>query len=258
VEPEDRAPAEREPSRQEGESGPEEVDRGPGVVRHVWEWSRSLLLAVLLFILVRSVGVEAFKIPTGSMEGTLLVGDFLLVNKAAYGARIPGTSLHLPALSEPARGDVIVFNPPHEPDKNYVKRLVGLPGDTLWMEDKVLFVNGEEVEEPYVRHVDAVGDAVHPDMDWQANHLIASQPGQLGRYHPSRDSWGPLVVPEGRFFVLGDNRDNSEDSRYWGFVDRELLRGRPWIVYYSSSRREREAEGWWRGIRWSRLGHRIR
>jgi len=229
--------------------------RGRAVLRHTWEWGRSLVLAVLLFIVVRSMGVEAFKIPTGSMEGTLLVGDFLLVNKAIYGPRLPGTDLRLPALAEPDRGEVIVFNPPHEPEKNYVKRVVGLPGDTLFMQDKVLFVNGGELDEPYARHIDAVGDAVHPDMDWQANHLIAARPG---RYHPSRDTWGPLVVPQGSFFVLGDNRDNSEDSRYWGFVERDQLRGRPWIVYYSANRWARGDEGWLESIRWDRLGHRIR
>lgn len=228
----------------------------PAPLRHAWDWGRSLLLAVLLFILVRSMGVEAFKIPTGSMEGTLLVGDFLLVNKAVYGPRVPGTDIRLPALSEPDRGDVIVFNPPHEPEKNYVKRVVGLPGDTLSMRDKVLVVNGDELEEPYARHIDRVGDAVHPDMDWQANHLIAAGPAV--RYHPSRDTWGPLVVPEDSYFVLGDNRDNSEDSRYWGFVERDRLRGRPWIVYFSADRWGRGEEGWLQSIRWGRLGHRIR
>jgi signal peptidase I len=200
------------------------------------------------------MGLEAFKIPTGSMEGTLLVGDFLLVNKAVYGARIPGTDIRLPAFREPTRGDVVVFSPPHEPGKNYVKRLVGLPGDTLEMEDKVLMVNGRPHPEPYARYIDTRGDAVHPDMEWQAGHLVASP----SRYMPSRDTWGPIVVPEGGFFMLGDNRDNSEDSRYWGFVSRDEIRGRPWRVYYSvEATRE---EGWnpLRGVRWDRLGHAIR
>ena len=248
TEPEDRPSIDGLP---EGTQRP----RVQALLRYAWEWGRSLALAVLLFILVRSMGVEAFKIPTGSMEGTLLVGDFLLVNKAIYGPRLPGTDIRLPALAEPERGEVIVFNPPHEPEKNYVKRVVGLPGDTLFMKDKLLFVNGAEVAEPYARHIDAVGDAVHPDMDWQANHLIASQPG---RYHPSRDSWGPLVVPKESFFVLGDNRDNSEDSRYWGFVERDRLRGRPWIVYYSANRWGLGDSGWLESVRWDRLGRRIR
>jgi signal peptidase I len=213
-----------------------------------------VVVALVLFLLVRSMGLEAFKIPTGSMEGTLLVGDFLLVNKAVYGARIPWTDVRLPALRQPERGDVVVFHPPHEPGKNYVKRLVGLPGDTLEMRDKILLVNGVPQEELFARHIDVRGDAVHPDMDWQAGHLVASPTP----YAPSRDTWGPIVVPEDRFFMLGDNRDNSEDSRYWGFVDRDEIRGRPWIVYYSVDPSQGETWRLFRGVRWSRLGHLVR
>ena len=104
--------------------------------RWVWEWTKSILVAFSLFVLIRTFLVEAFRIPTGSMENTLLVGDFLLVNKAVYGAEIPGTSLRLPAFDQPRRGDIVVFVPPHEPDKNYVKRLVGLPGDELEIDRK--------------------------------------------------------------------------------------------------------------------------
>jgi signal peptidase I len=232
-------------------------------VKFLWDWTRSLALAFLLFLAVRAVGIEAFKIPTSSMEHTLLVGDFLLVNKAVYGARIPGTNYTLPALEEPERGDVIVFNPPHEPEKNYVKRLVGVPGDTLEMREKVLYRNGSPVEEPYARYIDETGDAVHPAMDWQGSHLVASPNRSYGTrrgygYHPSRDTWGPIVVPEHSYFVLGDNRDNSEDSRYWGFVDRDAIRGRPWIVYYSFDRREGEPMPWVNSVRWARLGEAIR
>lgn len=243
---------ERNDQAQESNSGP--VDGAGRVLRAVWEWSRSVLVALLLFLLVRSMGLEAFKIPTGSMEGTLLIGDFLLVNKAVYGARIPGTDIQLPAFDAPERGDVVVFHPPHEPGKNYVKRLVGLPGDTLEMRGKVLFLNGVTQDEPYARHIDVRGDAVHPDMDWQAGHLVASP----GRYVPSRDTWGPIVVPHDQYFVLGDNRDNSEDSRYWGFVEREQIRGRPWIVYYSAKPSSEEAVRFFRDVRWSRVGHLIR
>ena len=224
------------------------------MIRVAWEWLRSLAVALVLFLLVRSMGLEAFKIPTGSMEGTLLVGDFLLVNKAAYGATLPGTDVRLPALAEPDRGDVVVFHPPHEPGKNYVKRLVGVPGDTLEMRDKVLLVNGVAQEEAYARYIDVRGDAVHPDMEWQAGHLVASP----GRYAPSRDTWGPIVVPEERYFVLGDNRDNSEDSRYWGFVERDQIRGRPWIVYYSVDPAAEAELPFFGSVRWSRLGHVIR
>lgn len=225
-------------------------------LRVAWEWTRSLAIAFILFVTIRAVGVEAFKIPTSSMERTLLVGDFLLVNKGIYGAQIPGTELRLPAFAEPSRGEVIVFNPPHEPSKNYVKRLVGMPGDTLEMRDKVLYVNGRPLEEPYAKHIDNAGDAVHPGMTWQRGHLVASP--MAGRYQPSRDTWGPLGVPEGSYFVLGDNRDNSEDSRYWGFVDRDAIRGRPWVVYYSYDRAESEPVPWVNSVRWSRVGWVIR
>jgi signal peptidase I len=244
--PESESGAVPDPSAQAGER--------PTAFGTAWDWTRSVALAFILFLAVRTFGVEAFKIPTSSMENTLLVGDFLLVNKAVYGAEIPGTGLRLPALREPRRGDVIVFNPPHEPDKNYVKRLVGLPGDTLEMHDKVLHLNGAPIPEPYARYIDRAGDAVHPGMDWQSHHLIAST--RRG-YHPSRDNWGPLVVPDGEFFVLGDNRDNSEDSRYWGFVDRTAIRGRPWFVYYSFEAAAPVQAPWARAVRWTRIGHPI-
>jgi signal peptidase I len=231
----------------------ERAGRGP--LATAWEWTKSIAVAFVLFLLVRTFIVEAFKIPTSSMENTLLVGDFLLVNKAVYGAEIPGTHLHLPALEAPQRGDVIVFIPPHDPTKNYVKRLVGVPGDTLQMKEKHLYVNGSLVKEPYVRYIDRTGDAVHPDMRWQSNHLLA---GPARSYHPTRDNWGPIVVPDGDYFVLGDNRDNSEDSRYWGFVPRDAIRGRPWVVYYSFDPNADVPFPWLRSIRWDRLGERIR
>ena len=224
--------------------------------RVAWEWTKSVLVALLLFLVIRTIGVEAFKIPTSSMENTLLVGDFLLVNKALYGARIPGTERHLPGYASPRRGEVIVFNPPHDLSKNYVKRLVGLPGDTLEMKSKQLYVNGTARSEPYVRHMDRVRDAIHPGMSWQLRHLHAEFPSS--RYRPSRDTWGPIVVPDNQYFVLGDNRDNSEDSRYWGFVDRDAIRGRPWFVYYSFDPSAAESLTWARDIRWDRIGGLIR
>ena len=162
-----------DPVNEPHESSEQSLDRSSALLL-VREWTRSLLVAFVLFLLIRAFVVEAFKIPTSSMENTLLVGDFLLVNKAIYGAELPGTWLRLPAFHEPGRGDVVVFNPPHEPDKNYVKRLVGLPGDTLQMRDKVLFLNGQPVEEPYARYIDRNGDAVHPRMRWQRGHLVAN------------------------------------------------------------------------------------
>ncbi len=233
---------------------PPRAGRG-GLVAALWDWTRSILIAFVLFVVVRTFLVDAFKIPTSSMENTLLVGDFLLVNKAVYGAEIPGTDITLPAFDEPSRGDVVVFHPPHQPAKNYVKRLVGLPGDTLEMRDKAVFLNGDRLDEPYARYIDRRGDAVHPDMNWQSNHLIA---GPTPEYHPTRDNWGPIVVPPSGFFVLGDNRDNSEDSRYWGFVPRASIRGRPWFVYYSLETGSGRASAWLSSVRWRRIGNRIR
>ena len=215
------------------------------------DWTRSIAIALVLFLVVRTFLVEAFKIPTSSMENTLLVGDFLLVNKAVYGSRVPGTQIRVAALKEPARGDVVVFHPPHEPEKNYVKRVVGIPDDTLEMRGKQLYRNGGPVNEPYARHQDDRGDTVHPDMHWQSGYLIASPPP---RYHPTRDNWGPLVVPPASYFVLGDNRDNSEDSRYWGFVSRDEIRGEPWLVYYSFIQSAATPLPWMRRVRWGRMG----
>lgn len=237
-----------------GSAGPPDPPALRRLLVAVWDWSRSLALALVLFLAVRAFVVEAFRIPTASMEGTLLVGDFLLVNKAVYGSEIPGVGVSLPAFAEPGQGDVVVFTPPHEPGRSYVKRVVGLGGDTLQMKDKALFLNGRRVHEPYARHEDGAGDAVHPAMRWQARHLAGAPPA---RYHPTRDNWGPLVVPAGHLFVLGDNRDNSEDSRYWGFVPRSAVRGRPWFVYYSFDAADPEPWPWLRGIRWERIGDAI-
>jgi len=170
--------------RQEGSS---EVSKGYG--RITWEWTRSILIAAVLFLGVRAFLVEAFKIPTSSMEGTLLVGDYLLVNKAVYGAEVPLLGLRLPAWREPSRGEVVVFHPPHDLDLNYVKRVVGVPGDTLEMKDKTLYVNGREMEENYVRHIDRSSDATHSDMRWQRNHLLA---GRVDREQPYGEKRGHL------------------------------------------------------------------
>lgn len=225
--------------------------RGISVIRWTWEWVKSLTIAFALFLLIRTFAIEAFRIPTASMERTLLVGDFLLVNKAVYGAQVPGTPVRLPAFGEPRHGDVVVFTPPHEPTKNYVKRLVGLPGDTLYMRDKVLFRNGEKVQEPYAQHADPL-DMHDPRMRWQLDYL--TRPADRMHYRPTRDQWGPIVVPEGRYFVLGDNRDDSEDSRYWGLVDELTLKGKPLFVYYSFNASPLSQVPWITEIRWDRIG----
>lgn len=244
-------PQEHREEPSQGPDAPRTRSMAASAGRWVWEWVKSLVIAFFLFLVIRTFAVEAFRIPTGSMESTLLVGDFLLVNKAVYGAQVPGTGMRLPAFGGPDRGDIVVFTPPHEPDKNYVKRLVGLPGDTLLMRDKVLLVNGAPVPEPYAQHLDPL-DMHAPGMRWQLDHLI--EPAERMTYRPTRDNWGPIVVPQTRFFVLGDNRDDSEDSRYWGFVDATSVKGKPLFVYYSFNPRTLRAVPWLTEIRWDRIG----
>jgi signal peptidase I len=219
---------------------------------------RSLGMALVLFLLIRTFFLEAFQIPSGSMERTLLVGDFLFVNKAAYGAQIPGTDARLPGYATPARGDVIVFTFPRNPAHHYVKRVVGAPGDTLAMVGGKVFRNGAPLWEPYVQRTDPGHDLHTPEFNWQREHLARRTPEAARRYHPTRDTWGPLVVPRDKYFVLGDNRDNSSDSRYWGFVDAVAVRGRPLVVYFSYDREASDPLPWLTDIRWSRLGQVIR
>lgn len=233
------------------------VNRSKGrVLRVVWEWAKSFQVAILVFLFVRAFIVEAFKIPSGSMERTLLVGDFLLVNKLVYGAEVPFTGKRLPALREPRLGDVVVFQWPSDPTKNFVKRLVGMPGDTLAMEDGQLVRNGRVVRESYVVHTDPGMDPAADDFRWQRDHLVRTAQASPG-YHPSRNNWGPIVVPRKSYFMLGDNRDNSLDSRYWGFVPDSLIRGRPLVVYYSFQPDSGAHTAWLSRVRWHRLGSRV-
>lgn len=225
-------------------------------LRLLWEWAKSFQIAIVVFLLVRAFLVEAFKIPSGSMEGTLLVGDFLLVNKLVYGAEVPFTEKRLPALRQPDRGDVVVFQWPQDPSKNFVKRLVGLPGDTLAMANGVLVRNGERVIEKYVRHTEPGIDPAGEEFTWQRDYLVRTARASTA-YHPSRNNWGPIVVPPRHYFMLGDNRDNSLDSRYWGFVPDTLVRGQPLIVYYSYEPDTGRRAPFLSRIRWHRLGERV-
>jgi len=212
--------------------------RGPAPERFSsgWfvDWAKTLVFAAIIFLVFRTFLLATFVITSGSMEETLLVGDFLLVNKVSLGSQVPGTALRIPGYTEPRFGDIIVFRADHAPGLDIIKRTVGLPGDTLWMTDKVLFRNGERVDEPYVVHDPRQPDASDPSMAWQLEHLApGTDPSQ---YHPTRDNWGPVVIPPKRFFMLGDNREQSLDSRYWGLVERRKMKGKPLFIYYSYDR----------------------
>jgi signal peptidase I len=224
----------------------------------IWQWAQTFAIAVIVFFFLRAFVIEAFKIPSGSMESTLMPGDFLLVDKLVYGVDIPFTSLRIPGWRTPQRGDVIVFQYPLEPAKTYVKRLVGVPGDTLSMREGALYRNGVEVREPYVVHSDSTGDPSNEQFRWQRTYMVRTAEAAPFSDRPTRNNWGPLVVPAGKYFALGDNRDNSEDSRYWGFVPSENVRGRPVVIYYSYAPDSTSAYGWLPGVRWQRLGARVR
>jgi len=222
--------------------------------RQTWEWIKSLAIALVIWFVLRTLLVEAFRIPSSSMERTLLVGDFLFVNKALYGAEVPLIHSRLPAFREPRRGDIVVFDSQTEDGVKVVKRLVGMPGDTLQMKKAVLWRNGVAQREPYVEHVDSLEDTTDPEMrEHQVDYLLPIV--DRNTYHPTRDNWGPLVVPPGHYFVMGDNRDNSYDSRYWGFVPRNAIRGRPLFIYYSFDHDSWRALPFISAIRWSRIGH---
>ena len=219
------------------------------------EWAKSIAIAVVLFLFLRTFLVQTFVITSGSMMDTLLVGDMLLVDRAAIGTRIPGTSLRIPGYSSPKRFDVLVFDPPHEEDLKLIKRLIGMPGDTLEMRSRVLHLNGEPLEEPYVVHTDAA-DETWPWMEWQREHLLDGVDPRT--YTPTRDSWGPLVIPEAHYFMLGDNREESLDSRYWGLLEAWRLEGRALFTYYSYNKGSYRPFPAIREVRWSRIGRPIR
>lgn len=176
----------------------------------ILEYIEAFIIAIVLAFIIRLFIVQAYRIPSASMLQTLQIGDHILVNKFIYGIRIPFTDSILIPISNPKFGDVAVFRYPEDPSKDYIKRIIGLPGDTIELKNKVLYRNGEVVKEPYVNYE-------NPDME---HRYIA-------------DTFGPIVVPEGSYFVLGDNRDNSEDSRYWGFVKRDAIIGKAWRIYWS-------------------------
>jgi len=224
------------------------------ITRSAREWTKSIAYGFVIFLIIRAFIIQTWVITSGSMEGTLLVGDLLVLNKVAYGSTVPGTHFRLPGYTEPQRGDVIVFRAQHD-TLDLIKRLVGLPGDTLQMRAGALYVNGRPQVEPYVQHVDPAGDGYHPWMSWQLQYLTGDV--DKSTYQPTRDNWGPLVVPRNRFFVLGDNRDESLDSRYWGLLDPARVKGKAAVIYYSYERDVDEPFKLLHG-RWNRIGEWIR
>jgi signal peptidase I len=216
----------------------------------------SIVVAVILALFIRTFVVQAFKIPTGSMETNLLIGDHLLVNKVVYSPSLGGWEERLLGKKQIRRGDIVVFKYPEEPARDFIKRVIGLPGETVEIRDKVVYVDGKALVEPYVRFLEPP--------------LRRDDPEYGLRGESFRDNWGPEVIPEGKLLVLGDNRDNSRDSRYWGFLPRDQVKGRALLVYwsYEASREEYQRTGLWEWIRdtasafgrtrWNRFFHLIR
>ena len=205
-------------------------------------WDSSIAVAVIIWIVLRSYLIEAFRIPSASMENTLLVGDFLFVNKAIYGGEleIPFTGirfLRFPGYAEPHRDGIVVFRSVEDstPNLNIVKRVIGESGDTLRMVHDTVYRNGRRLDEPYALHL-ADGATRDPEFRlaqiraWQLPYYIG---GAGARYQPTPHNWGPIVVPPGRYFVMGDNRDESYDSRFWGFLPRSHIVGEPLVIYLS-------------------------
>ncbi len=233
-----------------------------------WEHVKGIGSAILIFLFLRTFFIEAYRIPSGSMIPTLLIGDWLFVNKLVYGPHIPFTRISLPGYSEPHRYQVAVFvsppqsDQPDDPTPTLVKRIIGLPGDTLYMRGGKLYVNGIEQRQGYGAQSEpgTPPDYSDPLFSWQArialhNTRFGSAPDQ-----PQLDNWGPLLIPSRHYFMMGDNRYQSKDSRYWGIVPRENFRGRPMFVYYSfvPSNDSDRPLSFITDIRWRRIGHWIR
>jgi signal peptidase I len=203
------------------------------------EYFESICVAVILALFVRTFVVQAFKIPTGSMENNLLIGDHLLVNKFVFAPTATRLEEMLLPIDPIRRGDIIVFKYPEEPERDFIKRVIGLPGETIELRNKKVHVNGTALEEPYVHFLfpaDAAGseDAGTSDFDVRRNY-------------------GPVTVPAGHYFMMGDNRDNSQDSRYWGFLPTDYVKGKALFVYFSFG----EGSGLFNSVRWNRILHQI-
>jgi signal peptidase I len=197
--------------------------------KFVKEYLEPIVIAILIALFVRTFVAQAFKIPSSSMEPTLLVGDYLLVNKFIYGLRIPYTNIKFFQFEKPQRGDVIVFIYPKDPTKDFIKRVIGTEGEKVQIVRKQIYINDRLINDPW-------------------GHFQIGQ--QLG-YFPMIENFGPVVVPQHALFVLGDNRDNSQDSRFWGYVDRNAVLGKAFILYFSWNS---NAENLFDEVRWSRVG----
>lgn len=238
------------------------------------EYLDSLLVTVVLALFVTTIIFQAFKIPSSSMENTLLIGDHVLVNKFAF-AGMPGEGWGLFAYRPIKRGDIIVFKYPEPPHQHFVKRVIGLPGERLRIVKRQVYINGQALEEPYKIHRDAVSradfrDNYPPENSFLVHELSGEWAAQLDQYRNGEE----LVLPSDKYFVMGDNRDRSSDSRYWGFVDRKNIVGRPLFIYwsYNGAQRQSRGGGWvqrlatiWDTIvhffsrtRWSRLLRQVR
>jgi len=179
------------------------------------EYFESIVIAVILALFVRTWVVQAFKIPTGSMEQNLLIGDHLLVNKFVFGPTATSLERALLPVSDIHRGDIVVFKFPEEPDRDFIKRVIGLPGETVELKDKHVYIDGRPLEEPYVFYL--------------------QPPGEMGGFSEFdvRVTYGPVTVPADSYFMMGDNRDNSQDSRYWGVLPRSYVKGKALMIYWS-------------------------
>lgn len=212
------------------------------LVAEARSWGKAAAVALVIWMVLRSYVVEAFRIPSPSMENTLLVGDFLFVDKTGYGGQfqVPLTGIRfgrLPGYAEPKRDGIVIFRSVEDstPNLDVVKRLLGVAGDTLQMVNDTLIRNGRRLDEPYALHLaDGAGQTPTPVLEQmrarQLLHYVGPDPEH---YRPSPHNWGPLVIPPNSFWVMGDNRDNSWDSRFWGFLPRSHIEGRPLIIYMS-------------------------
>lgn len=198
------------------------------------EYTEAIIIALVLAFFIRTFVVQAFKIPTGSMLQTLLIGDHILVSKFIYGIKMPFTGKVLIPIKSPKRGDIVVFEYPKNPKLDYIKRVIATAGDTVEIRDKQVFINGVVPEKRY-------GEFRDPNI----------RPATVD----PRDNFGPITVPEGHIFVMGDNRDNSYDSRFWGFVDLKAVKGKAFIIYWSwDVNKPLRSMDRFSSIRWGRIG----